>query len=123
MGALVRVDLPGRPALELPWVITFGPLGDDAGWEPVVCGPYERPHALALAEAIVADEDLLAVVEPMLPYTALDDIRREIAEARLTAPDSTEDEFDEPDDEPEGPPTPDEVRAGQARIAARLTTP
>ena len=44
----------------LPWIITFGPLDDADEWEPVVCGPYEHAHALALAEEVVADEELMA---------------------------------------------------------------
>jgi hypothetical protein len=135
MGALVTLELPDdSPALELPWIITFGPLDDDDGWEPVVCGPYERPHALALAEAVVADEDLMAVVEPLLPHVSVDEIRGEIAAARLAV------EEDEPDDDldgfeaepeahehervsvPSAPPDPEEIRAGLDRIAARLST-
>jgi hypothetical protein len=73
------------PVLTLPWIITFGPLSDDEEWEPVVCGPYERPHALALAESVVADEDLMAVVEPIQQYVAVDVIRKEIVAARLAA--------------------------------------
>ena len=34
------------PVLNLPWIITFGPLAEDEDWEPVVSGPYERAHAL-----------------------------------------------------------------------------
>jgi hypothetical protein len=135
MGALVTLELPDdSPALELPWIITFGPLDDDDGWEPVVCGPYERPHALALAESVVADEDLMAVVEPLLPHVSVDEIRGEIAAARLAV------EEDEPDDDldghgaepeahehervsvPSAPPDPEEIRAGLDRIAARLST-
>ena len=67
---------------DLPWVITIGSLGDDEDWEPVVCGPYERPHALALAQAVVADEDLMAVVEPLLPLADAEAIRDEIELAR-----------------------------------------
>lgn len=134
MGALVTLELPDdSPALDLPWIITFGPLGDDDGWEPVVCGPYERPHALALAESVVADEDLMAVVEPLLPHVSVDEIRGEIAAARLAVEEEEESEGDfdsyaaEPDEpqvvsEPPGPPDPGEVRAGMERIAARLTT-
>jgi hypothetical protein len=134
MGALVTLELPDdSPALDLPWIITFGPLGDDDGWEPVVCGPYERPHALALAESVVADEDLMAVVEPLLPHVSVDEIRGEIAAARLAVEEEEESEgefdsyaaeADEPQvvNEPPSPPDPDEIRAGLARIAARLTT-
>jgi len=47
VGALVTLDLPDdSPVLALPWIITFGPLEDGDEWEPVVCGPYERAHAL-----------------------------------------------------------------------------
>ena len=83
----MTLDLPDdSPMLGLPWIITFGPLGADDEWEPVVCGPYERAHALALAEAVVAEEQLMAVVEALLPAL-----------------------------------TPEEIRAGFARIAALLT--
>jgi hypothetical protein len=131
VGALVTVELPkDSPALGLPWIITFGPLGEDEDWEPVVCGPYERPHAVALAEAVVADEDLVAVVEPLLPHATVDEIRGEIESAKLAgesaaaAEDMTEEELAEvggPVEAAGGPPTPDEVRAGFRRIAARLT--
>lgn len=156
MGSLVTLDLPAdSPVLSLPWIITFGPLSDEEDWEPVVCGPYERAHALSLAETVVADEELMAVVEPVLPHTTVDQIRTEIASARLAAEEEDEEyegedaeyeEFDEEagdedlevevdeeydeqgeeDDEdeeivePSPPPSPDEVRAGFARIAARL---
>lgn len=139
MGALVTLELPDdSPAFDLPWIITFGPLDDD-GWEPVVCGPYERPHALALAETVVADEDLMAVVEPLMPHVSVEEIRGEIAAARMAAEDE-EAETDDASDfgdyegdheghshgpehhpEPTPAPSPDEVRAGVARIAARLT--
>jgi len=142
VGALVTLELPDdSPILDLPWIVTFGPLGDDEEWEPVVCGPYERPHALALAESVVADEDLMAVVEPLLPRVSADEIRAEIAAARIRA----EDEAVQADDasiygdyedlvdeepiaetthtpaEPQRPPDPAELRAGFARIAAMLT--
>lgn len=127
--------------LDLPWVITFGPLGDEEEWEPVVCGPYERPHALALAESVVADEDLMAVVEPLLPRVSPDEIRSEIAAARMAAEDEVsvaagadlygdfedviEEEAPVPTvEQPVGasvPPDPAEIRAGFARIAAKLT--
>jgi hypothetical protein len=134
VGALVTLDLPAdAPAMSMPWIITFGPLSDDDDWEPVVVGPYERPHALALAEEIVADEDLMAVVEPLLPHTSVDEIRAEIAGAMQAAAEEedadseTDVEYDDEDDEEEveerpGPPTPEEIRAGFARIAARLTS-
>jgi hypothetical protein len=180
VGALVTLDVPAdSPVHDMPWIIRFGPLEDDEEWEPVVCGPYERPHALALAEAIVADEELMAIVEPLQPHVSVDQIRGDIAAARLAAEaeadDEDDDEFDEDefdefedddefdeddddleededdddleDEEADGPvraevldeddededveyeyvelsppPTPDEVRAGFARIAARLTT-
>ena len=88
VGALMTLDLPDdSPILGLPWIITFGPLGDLDEWEPVVCGPYERPHALALAEAVVAEEQLMAVVEPLLPALSADEIRGEIAAAQVAAED------------------------------------
>ncbi|MEU8815669.1 hypothetical protein [Actinoplanes sp. NPDC048796] len=129
MGTLVTLDLPaGSPVADLPWVITIGALGDEEDWEPVVCGPYERAHALALAQAVVADEDLMAVVEPLLPRPDAESIREEIALARAVA----EAPLDEKDDQeeyetrrvrPGRPPTEAEVREGWSRIAARLTVP
>jgi hypothetical protein len=169
----MTLELPGdSPMLSMPWIITFGPLDDEDEWEAVVCGPYEREHALALAEEIVADEDLMAVVEPLLPLVEVDRIREEIAVARALADEEAdadedtdlavdleddeeyqdeeedyedeeyEDEDEEYDEEDEeegeeegggeehdhehdhehaGPPSPEEIRAGFARIAARLT--
>lgn len=141
VGALVTLDLPAdAPALTLPWIITFGPLNEDEEWEPVVCGPYERAHALALAEAVVADEDLMAVVEPLQPHVTAEQILGDIAASRLAA--ENEDletaaldeelsgydhhdhghnhDHDDPDHTHE-PPSIDEIRAGFARIAAKLT--
>jgi hypothetical protein len=137
VGALVTLDLPeDSPVLALPWIITFGPLDDEEeSWEPVVCGPYERAHALSLAETVVADEDLMAVVEPVLPHASVDEIRSEIEQAKANAEADEEDEddgdvelsFDDdevelelPEVEPTAPPSPEEVRAGFARIASRL---
>ncbi len=126
----MTLDLPpDSPVRDLPWIITIGPLGDEQEWDPVVIGPYERPHALALAQAVVADEELMAVVEPLLPLTEVDAIHDEIEQARA----GIQHGLGEPDDLPEaagpetrhvppvGPPDPDEIRAGFARIAATLT--
>jgi hypothetical protein len=149
VGTLVTLELPaGSPVLALPWIITFGPLSDDDEWEPVVCGPYERAHAMALAESVVADEELMAVVEPLQPHVSVDQIHADIAAARLAAEndDEVDDEVDdEPDFSDDGyvpsgngyvpivgedpsrltrptpPPSAEQVRAGFARIAARLT--
>jgi hypothetical protein len=129
VGSLVTLDLPpDSPVADLPWVITIGSLGDEEDWEPVVCGPYERAHALALAQAVVADEDLLAVVEPLLPRADAEAIRDEIELARAAAEapaDPDEPGFDEQEYEtrrvrPGRAPTEAEVREGWARIAARL---
>ncbi len=132
----MTLELPaGSPQLDLPWIITFGPLDDDEEWEPVVCGPYERPHALALAQHVVADEDLMAVVEPLLPATSLDQIRAEIANAQDLAAqeadeiddvldDDADDEHDhdhDHDDHVVEAPSAAELKAGFARISARLT--
>ena len=129
----MTLELPAdSPVLDLPWIITFGPLGDDEEWEPVVCGPYERPHAMSIAESVVADEELMAVVEPLLPHVSPEEIRGEIAAAKLMV--EAHDEIDEVEiglttdggpagheyREPGAPPTADEVRAGMSRIAARL---
>lgn len=127
MGTLVTLDLPtGSPVADLPWVITIGSLGDEEDWEPVVCGPYERAHALALAQAVVADEQLMAVVEPLLPRADADAIRDEIDLARAAADDSgdgeTEEEYETRRVRPGRPPTEAEVREGWARIAARLVS-
>ncbi|HEX6969297.1 MAG TPA: hypothetical protein VF174_10860 [Micromonosporaceae bacterium] len=141
MGALVTLELPeDSPVLRLPWIITFGPLSEEEEWEPVVCGPYERPHALALAESVVADEELMAVVEPLLPRVSPDEIRSEITAAKMAAEEEASvaagaelyGDYEELADEeaarqteteaePTQPPDPDEVRAGFARIAAQLT--
>ncbi|KUL39641.1 hypothetical protein [Actinoplanes awajinensis] len=126
MGTLVTLHLPpGSPLTEQPWVITIGSLGDREDWEPVVCGPYERDHAVALARAVVADDDLMAVVEPMLPLDGADAIRAEIEAVRAAAEDDSE-----PADEllaerfgagpPPETPEPHDVREGWRRIAARL---
>lgn len=142
MGALVTLDLAAdAPQHNLPWIITFGPLDEDEDWEPVVCGPYERPHAMAIAQHLIADADLMAVVEPLLPATSLPEIRDEISKAQRNALDviseeaddsldtDLEIEFDEVDlDEDDedhvvaAEPTPDEIRAGFARISSRLTS-
>jgi hypothetical protein len=129
VGSLVTLDLPpDSPVADLPWVITIGSLGDEEDWEPVVCGPYERAHALALAQAVVADEDLLAVVEPLLPRPDAEAIRDEIELARAAAEapaDPDDPGFDQEAYEtrrvrPGRAPTESEVREGWARIAARL---
>jgi hypothetical protein len=123
---LVTLELPAdSPVLDLPWVITFGPLGDEGEWEPVVCGPYERAHALALAQGVVADEDLMAVVEPILPAVSVEEIRAEIVASRRIDGDLPEEYVEEEDlvgvPEAAQPPSVPEVRAGFARIAAKLT--
>lgn len=137
------MELPeDSPVLNLPWVITFGPLREEDEWEPVVCGPYERSHALALAESVVADEELMAVVEPLLPHASADEIRSEIAAAKMAAEGEAsvaagadlygdyeeiidesfaETTVEEQPVEPSPPPRPEEIRAGFARIAAQLT--
>ncbi|WP_433214588.1 hypothetical protein ACQP00_04245 [Dactylosporangium sp. CS-047395] len=140
MGALVTLDLPAdAPALTLPWIITFGPMNDEEEWEPVVCGPYERAHALALAEAVVADEDLMAVVEPLQPHVTVAQIQGDIAASRLAAEnedvetaaldaelagyeDSYHDHDHDDDDHTHEPPSVDEIRAGFSRIAAKLSS-
>jgi hypothetical protein len=142
MGALVTLELAAdAPQHDLPWIITFGPLDEDEDWEPVVCGPYERPHAMAIAQHLIADADLMAVVEPLLPATSLPEIRSEIEKAQRNALDVTAPEADDSldsdlefdfvgdgkDDDEEGEhvaeePSPEEIRAGFARISARLTS-
>jgi hypothetical protein len=127
VGTLVTLHLPpDSPVANLPWIITIGALDDEEEWEPLVCGPYERPHALALAQAVVADEDLMAVVEPLLPLADAEAIRDEIELARSGQDiDTTATDLDGGDEPlrttPGRPPTEAEVRAGFARIAAKLT--
>lgn len=133
----MTLDLPDdSPALSMPWIITFGPSDDEEEWEPVVCGPYERAHALALAEAVLADEEVMAVVEPLQPALTVEQIRGEIAASRLNADEAEDDEMedDDLDDEhdhdhdhedgevvtPSAPPAPEEIKAGFARIAQAL---
>ncbi|WP_043513005.1 MULTISPECIES: hypothetical protein [unclassified Actinoplanes] len=127
MGTLVTLRLPpGSPLAAVPWVVTIASLGDREDWDPVVCGPYERDHAVALARAVVSDDDLMAVVEPMLPLDSADAIRKEIEAVRQAAEDDSE-PIDELLAEPAGSgpppitPEPDEVRAGWRRLATRLT--
>ena len=132
----MTLDLPDdSPVLGMPWIITFAPEEEaEEFWDPVVCGPYERAHALALAEAVVADEDLTAVVEQLQPAVTVDQIRGEIAASRLAAEEAEDDETEDDDEhdhdhdhegemvEPSTPPTPEEIRAGFARIAEQLST-
>jgi hypothetical protein len=135
VGELMTLDLPAdSPLLELPWIVTIGPLSDPHEWQAIVLGPYERAHALALAEEIVADEDMAAVVEPITPHTSVDAIREEIDLARAIARELAAEEDDDDSDsdyladapaeaqqkEHPAPPTQEEIRAGVARVAARL---
>jgi hypothetical protein len=124
MGTLVTLHLPpGSPIAEQPWVITIGSLDDLEEWEPIVCGPYEHQHALALARAVVSDDDLMAVVEPMLPLDGVDAIRKEVDLARAAAedPDVEDLETKVPLEYPGAAPEPAEVHAGWRRIAGKLT--
>ncbi len=141
MGAIVTLDLPeDSPAFDLPWIITFGPASDDADevWEPIVCGPYSRSHAFAVANAVVIEEDLLAVVEPLQPHVEVEAIKAEITRSREAAAEFFDEDEDLPDDgddhehaghdheghmypEPSAVPTPSELRAGFAKIAEKLS--
>lgn len=133
------MELPeGSPQHDLPWIITFGPLDEDEEWEAVF-GPYEYEHANALAQHIAADDHLLAVVEPLTPATSLAGIREEIARAQQEAlefraaeedDDAMDSDYDfddafEEEDEHEAAkePTAEEIRAGFARLSARLAQP
>ena len=125
VGTLMTLSLPpDSPVADLPWVITIGALSQDEDWEPVVCGPYERGHALALAQAVVADEELMAVVEPLLPLVDAESIRDEVELARtgFDAEEDPEEDEEEADERvvPGPAPSASEVRAGFARLAARL---
>lgn len=148
MGALFTVDPSHESAgVDLPWIVTIGPLGDADDWEPVLCGPYEKPHALALARAVVRGDDLMAVVEPVRTYVSVDQIRDHVTTARAAASGGAQrldlifGETPEaamaaafadrevsaspppPDQSAEGPedlPDPQAVREGLTRIAQRL---
>lgn len=136
VGELFTMELPpDAPQLDLPWIITIAPADEAEEWDPIVLGPYERGHALALAEEVVTDEPLVAVVEPVAPHVSVAAIREEIEAARSHAAehagaeedddaDSDVDYDDEDDDEHDHEhfevPDADEVRAGIARVAARL---
>lgn len=109
---------PGSPLAAQPWVITIASPGDVEDWEPVVCGPYERAHALALARAVVTDDDLMAVVEPMLPLDGVAAIRAEVEAARAPAAEDFPPQMVR--EHPGAPPEPAEVRAGWKRIAAGI---
>lgn len=122
MGTLVTLHLPpGSPIAEQPWVITFGSLDETENWEPIVCGPYEHQHALALARAVVIDDDLMAVVEPVLMLDEVAAIRREIDLARDTNGDPDDGEPLVAQEHPADPPDSVEVRAGWRRLAGKLT--
>jgi hypothetical protein len=76
----------------------------------------------------VSDDDLMAVVEPMLPLDGVDAIRKEIDLVRAAAEEpATEDPATEdfanliPQEYPGSPPGPAEVHAGWRRIAGKLT--
>lgn len=128
MGALVTVDAASDAAEDrLPWLITFGPFADEGAWEPVVCGPYERAHAIGLASAVAADDDVVAVVEPMWPKVspaeiraALDEARRQAAEADAYVGDPFDAAADGPPPGETPPPDPAEVRAGFTRVLRSL---
>ena len=124
------------PQHNLPWIITFGPLDDDEDWEPVVCGPYERPHALAIAHNMTEDTDLMAVVEPLLPAVSIDEIRAQIVKAQEEAEsgideqddnldsdyddEAEDDDFEEHEHVHVDPPSESDIKAAFARISSRL---
>lgn len=121
---------------EFPWAVTFEPSGGDE-WDSFICGPYERDHAVALAEAVALEENgVLAVVMPMLPALSADDVVRTIEELREAAEEEAEEEeqingtplefgsddseeFEEQEVEFELP-SPEEIKAGMERTYQRL---
>jgi hypothetical protein len=143
-GVIISEPEEGSPIEDLPWVIVFQSLDDS--WDSFTCGPYERDHAIALAEAVAVEEDdVLAAVEPLLPALEPSDILSDIAELREVHEvdeDSEEDDEDldedsdehleeaEEDDEEEDDeelevtdievPDAEEVRDGMARVVNRL---
>ena len=134
VGELIMLELPpDAPQLDLPWIITIAPAAENEEWHPIVLGPYERVHAVAIAGEVVTGEELIAVVEPVTPHVSVEAIREEIAVARAAAmehvgeeedddtdSDADYDEDDEDMDEHLAAPSTEEVRAGIARVAARL---
>ena len=140
-GVIISEPEDGSPIEDLPWVVVFQSL-DDA-WDSFTCGPYERDHAIALAEAVAVEEDdVLAAVEPLLPALEPADILADIAELREAHEDEDEEDDDEEseedtedveeDEESEEDgdeeleitdievPDADEVREGMARVVNRL---
>ena len=122
---------------EFPWTVTFEPSGGD-DWDSFICGPYERDHAVALAEAVALDDaegGVLAIVKPMLPALSAEDVSATIEELREAALEEEDDEetvngtpvdFDDEEDLEEEeaefaePPSPEEIREGMARTYRRL---
>src|SRR2546430_2180968 len=93
VGELMTLDLPpDSPLLELPWIITIAPAAEEEQWDAVVAGPYERAHALALAEETVTDEPLLPAAQPATPHESVQATRQEIALARAPRPEPTGEE-------------------------------
>ncbi|MCP3800591.1 hypothetical protein NLX83_15095 [Allokutzneria sp. A3M-2-11 16] len=141
-GVIISEPEEGSPIEDLPWVVVFQSL-DDA-WDSFTCGPYERDHAIALAEAVAVEEDdVLAAVEPLLPALEPADILADIAELREVHEDEDDEEEDddaeseESEEDAEGDeseedgdeeleitdievPDADEVREGMARVVNRL---
>lgn len=119
---------------EFPWTVTFEPSGGD-DWDSFICGPYERDHAVALAEAVAlddADGGVLAIVKPMLPALSAEDVSAtidELREAELEEEDEEtvngtavdfDDDLVEEEAEFSEPPSPEEIRAGMERTYRRL---
>jgi hypothetical protein len=95
----------------------------DDSWDSFTCGPYERDHAIALAEAVAVEEDdVLAAVEPLLPALEPSDILSDIAELREVH--EVDEDSEEDDEELEVTdievPDAEEVRDGMARVVNRL---
>lgn len=132
MGSVIFYDSgDDKAARELPWIVTFAPYEDDESWDSFVCGPYAYDDAMALAETVaMTDDPVHAVVEPLLPRLSPESIRGEIDRSRrrvaeLEAAGGEEGDFSEAEEDSEEPtlqvPSPDQVRAGQARVLARLS--
>ncbi|WP_199442292.1 hypothetical protein [Umezawaea beigongshangensis] len=132
-GVIIYEPDADSPVMGFPWVVNFEPSGGEE-WESFVCGPYERDHAIALAEAVALEEEgMLAVVEPLMPVLSAEEVLATIEELR-----EAEDEEDEESDHVNGtslelgetefveedaefePPTPEEVKAGMERTFRRL---
>lgn len=92
MGSVISFQADDDELNALPWIVTFTPQ-EGARWDSIPCGPYQREHALALAESVALNSgnDVCAVVEPIMPALDVETVqamiqqRRDIASAAAAA--------------------------------------